>query len=244
MKIRNKLVIKLFNYFIKLKILNKNSKNSLFLLERILNINYKPNALFNFIQIGANDGTSFDNLHPFLLKTKPEGIAVEPITEYFDKLIVNYSAFEKVKKLKLALHSQSSEIEIFKIKKGCLAKYPDWCQGIASISINHILNFDFIDPSDVETEKVKAIKFMEIVGKELENKDLDYLQIDTEGYDFEIIKMIDFNKFKPKIIKMEFVNLDEDDKKAAKKLLEDYGYYVVLEGIDYISFDLNKINLY
>ena len=46
---------------------------------------------------------------------------------------------------------------------------------------------------------------------------LDYLQIDTEGYDVEILKMIDFNIIMPKLIRFECSNLKKSELETAKK---------------------------
>jgi hypothetical protein len=56
--------------------------------------------------------------------------------------------------------------------------------------------------------------------------DASLLQIDVEGFDFEVLKMIDFKRFCPVIIKYEHEGLDENDQAAARKLLEDQGYEV------------------
>jgi hypothetical protein len=49
------------------------------------------------------------------------------------------------------------------------------------------------------------------------------LQIDAEGYDFKILKTLDFNKLKPKFINYERVLLQEDEQ-ACREMLEAQGY--------------------
>ena len=51
-----------------------------------------------------------------------------------------------------------------------------------------------------------------------------------EGFDYEVLKMIDFTTIKPSIIKYEFVNLSHEDQYASKALLKQYGYYLFLIG--------------
>lgn len=64
---------------------------------------------------------------------------------------------------------------------------------------------------------------------------LDLLQIDTEGFDAEIIKMIDFSVIRPQIIKYEHVGLSDADKQNTELLLKQYGYRVFREGGDSIA---------
>lgn len=52
------------------------------------------------------------------------------------------------------------------------------------------------------TSLIQLVKDHDLFG-------LDYLQIDTEGFDDEIIKMIDFSIIKPKLIKFELVHLSK-----------------------------------
>jgi hypothetical protein len=65
--------------------------------------------------------------------------------------------------------------------------------------------------------------------------DLDYLQIDTEGFDDEIIKMIDFSQVKPKLIKFESVHLSLEKKLSTVDLLKSQGYKIIDEGTDMIA---------
>ena len=53
-------------------------------------------------------------------------------------------------------------------------------------------------------------------------KDLDYLQIDTEGFDFQILKMIDFKAISPKLIRFEYANLSESELSESKEILKNY----------------------
>ena len=47
------------------------------------------------IQIGANDGKSFDELNLYIKQHKPESILVEPIKIIFEKLKENYKNYKK-----------------------------------------------------------------------------------------------------------------------------------------------------
>ncbi len=55
---------------------------------------------------------------------------------------------------------------------------------------------------------------------------LDLLQIDAEGYDFEILQTLDFSKTKPTFINYERVLLQENEP-ACRRLLSDQGYMLM-----------------
>ena len=66
----------------------------------------------------------------------------------------------------------------------------------------------------------------------------DFLQIDTEGFDYEIIKMVDFEKYKPKMINYEEQNLSEKDTIECRRFLRNKGYSLFRHGRDVLAVRL------
>lgn len=64
-----------------------------FSCKKILEKNFKENSSFSFIQVGANDGVSFDYLFEIVTNRNSKGIVIEPIKEYYDELVKNYESF-------------------------------------------------------------------------------------------------------------------------------------------------------
>ena len=54
---------------------------------------------------------------------------------------------------------------------------------------------------------------------------------------------IDFKNLDISIIKLEFVNLSENEKMKSKTILKENGFYTFVEGIDLIGINLKKVNL-
>ncbi len=235
-------------YLIKLRIINKLRrmlhKNSiLFSSKKTLNTNFKANSRFSFIQIGANDGISFDFLYDFVIKRKTEGIAIEPVLEYYTDLVENYKNYPEIIKVNKAVHPIEKKAFIYKINPTAKHKYPDWVKGIASFDPEHHKKTN-IATNDIIAEEVLADTLMNIVQDNYGQNYVDYLQIDTEGFDYEVLKMIDFSFFKPLIIKYESINLKEEVKKDSILLLLNQGYYVFNELGDTIAVNLKKIKIY
>ena len=67
-------------------------------------------------------------------------------------------------------------------------------------------------------------------------RDIGLLQIDTEGFDFEVIKMINFEKSKPVIINFEDGFLSRNARNACLELLRDQGYRVLKNGLDTVAY--------
>lgn len=215
----------------------------MFSSERILKSNFAVNTNFNFIQIGANDGISFDFLYDFVIQRKSCGVVVEPVLDYFKELEYNYRDYPEIVKINKAVHPIYKQALIYKIAAASISKYPEWVKGIASFDSEHHKKLN-IDTQDVLCITVKADNLMNIINGNFDHKSNDYFQIDTEGFDFEVLKMLDFNVCKPTIIKYEFVNLKIEDQNNAELLLKSKGYYLFKELNDMVAIDLKKIKLY
>ncbi|MFN3802756.1 FkbM family methyltransferase, partial [Belliella pelovolcani] len=79
------------------------------------------------------------------------------------------------------------------------------------------------------------ISFNELVENFDKFREIDFLQIDTEGFDGEIIKSIDFKGFFSSVIKYESCNLESKEKLNAKEYLLKKGYMVFDELYNSIS---------
>ena len=74
----------------------------------------------------------------------------------------------------------------------------------------------------------------------MDDKTIDLLQIDVEGYDYEIIKMIDFERVKPLIIHFEHGHLPIEQFEECLEVLIKQGYAISVEdGGDTTAYIVN-----
>ncbi|NVJ86802.1 MAG: FkbM family methyltransferase [Algoriphagus sp.] len=199
--------------------------------------NFPKNDEFSFIQIGGNDGVSFDFLHSEVVMRKSKGIIVEPSPKYFKELANNYKGFPNIRLIRKAIFKNNSSIELYELNDKGLKKIPNWGKGIGSINKKHLSSKNLLD-EDFDVFIVDGITFMDLVSMYPEFMEVDYLQIDTEGYDFEILKLIDFSRFKCDFIRYEKANLNEEDKNQSEDLLRKHGYQII--GDQYDNFCLKS----
>ena len=84
-------------------------------------------------------------------------------------------------------------------------------------------------------EYVDCITLDYLIDKyKIEN--LDILQIDAEGCDIEIIKMLKFDQIKPKIIQYEHKHFNLFERKECNALLIKEGYKICFDDVDTMAY--------
>jgi hypothetical protein len=88
---------------------------------------------------------------------------------------------------------------------------------------------DFYIAHRVE-ESVSCITFQDLLRRH-NIKSVDFLQIDTEGYELEILSTIDFRRFPIRLVNYKSVLLHENKEKAEQPM-RDSGYTLIDHGQD------------
>ena len=145
-----------------------------------------------FIEIGAYDGISGSNCYHFERFLNWDGIAIEPSNIQFEKLKKN----RKCKVLNNAISDEVKEVEFIEVTEGLTQM-----SGINDSSFERNLKIiSNNQESKTNSINLKTITFDEIVPK---NKDIDYLSIDIEGGEMNLLKSIDFKTNSIKVISVE-----------------------------------------
>ncbi len=89
----------------------------------------------------------------------------------------------------------------------------------------------------IEEVNVPCMTVQEIINTEGMTR-VDLVQIDTEGYDFEILKSIDLQLIKPSVIRYEHIHLKDEDRQKSVDLLVNNGYKILFERMDITAYKL------
>jgi FkbM family methyltransferase len=203
---------------------------------------FKP---IRFLQIGANDGFNNDPLHKFIKRDGWEGVMLEPQPDVYRQFLTKiHRKRSGIIALNAALAKEDGQQEIYKIAF-CNER---WANGLSSFS-QEVLLKKFEDGS-IETRARKegipipASKADWIVQetittlntytvmKYFKDQVPDLLMVDTEGYDFEILKLIDLSKNRPDVIIFEEINLSAMDMQACRNYLKENSYSHISNGND------------
>jgi len=178
-------------------------------LEVIKFYNNKENGFF--IEIGASDGINLSNTYLLETQYKWKGICCEPIPNNFKNLVKNRSnsiCYDK------AVYNSSGLTVNFDIANNC-----DLLSGIS----NHIDRHKSSVDANKETIQVQTISLLDVLNIANAPLFIEYMSLDTEGTEFEILKNFDFEKYTFGLIDVEH-NYCEPRRTEIKNLLLSKGY--------------------
>lgn len=198
-----------------------------------------------FVQIGSNDGQQGDPLRPLLL-THPgwRGLFVEPVEFLFDKLRRLYpEEGGRFACAQVAVGNSDGRATLYRVARAAHTDagfpIPHWCWQLATFhrevlmknlgaELGHRLAA-FIEAVEVETVTLETLFRDHAIGQ------LELLHLDTEGHDFQILRQLDFRRYRPQAILFEHAHLSAFDLAEAHALLVAQGYALQVFGRDTLA---------
>jgi FkbM family methyltransferase len=193
---------------------------------------------FFFIQIGAYDGRKDDPIYELVRRNRWSGILIEPQPDIFERLKQNYAGFSGLAFEQAAIVAEGTSWPLYKLKDEYAHLFHADHRTLSSFRPELIIRH-LSEPMDVESalQKVDAprLSFSALLKKHDVTK-IDLLQIDVEGYDFQIIKSIDFEQISPRIIRFEHANLRAIEKAQCVDFLIAKDYKLLIGAYDATAF--------
>lgn len=190
-----------------------------------------------FVSIGAMNGKDHDALFPHAHANKHwEGLLVEPIGEHFDDLRDNYDYRDNLIFAQAAITEAEGYREIYKIpttkNEARDNPLPEWVNGISTFFPDGGAFSQFSHLA--EKEEVDCVRFETLVKSHSISK-IDILQVDAEGYDFEIFRQVWELGFRPRLIYIEVVRMSRECQNSLREILLENGYSVKREGDNWLA---------
>lgn len=163
-----------------------------------------------YIECGANDGVNQSNTWHYEKFLNWEGILIEPNKEKYNQLKKN-----------------RNKNNIF-INKALVSKfYQNKYIYISNENLESKVAYNF----NSTNIKCKATTLEDILIKKNIKKKIDLFSLDVEGYEMEVLKGVDFNKFMIEYILIETYNLE-----LVSRYLSNYNYSFIekLSKLDYL----------
>ncbi len=213
---------------------------------------------FSVVQIGAFVGkTDNDPLYTFLTRTlsaHPASVVVlvEPVREYFEQLCEAYASLPTVKLENVAIAEDAGERDFYRLGVDPTDHgQPAWLSQLGSLDPTRMTTqWDRYEQEALDrqgaladlkgfwhehrvVDRVDCVTLHQLVERHGIER-LDLLQIDAEGYDYEILRSIDFSSMRPRFINYERVLLGEAEPDCRAMLLKQ-GYVLFDWDIDTLA---------
>lgn len=201
----------------------KDANNNL-IINREFNIledgSYLDKALYLYCQnlnnsqglaIGSHDGEFGEWVLP-TLGNLTKTTLVEASTPQFTKLTENYKNFPNVDLIQNLVTTDGSKVKFFEGGQG----YTN------SVKENVIRNWE---KEEINSNLRDSVSINNLINQISPDKKLDWLHLDIEGYDDEILRAINVDLL-PNFIIFEHNNLLMEDKLRLENYLIDLGYYL------------------
>ena len=199
-----------------------------------------------YFQIGTNNGN--DRFRKKVISEKPDiVILVEPNSDLIDTIKNNYKDISNVYVYNNAIYySSNQEVELgIPAKGGVIGSKADNGHHYGDAHFSLLPMNDWGKREDMAWIKAKTITFDDICKNHNINE-IEYLQIDTEGFDSEIIKMLNLDEYKINNIRFEIWSFDEtcfkDYNPDKWKELGKAGMTMVYEKLTKYRYTFSKIN--
>jgi FkbM family methyltransferase len=190
----------------------------------------EPDPAFFFVQVGAHDG-AHDPLQACILRYDLAGLLVEPQAQAFRTLRSTYSNRPRLVLRNVAVAERDETRLFYRVVDG-----PEWTDQLASFDAAIILRHD--NPQlrlrdKLVCEDVQCLSFESLLA---DVNRVDLLLIDVEGYDATLIRLFDFDRWRPSIVQFEHRHLSRRDHDAAVRRLVEHGYRVSCAQFDTLAY--------
>lgn len=154
-----------------------------------------------FVDIGAHDGIVLSNTYFFEKELGWKGICIEPLPDRFEQLRKN----RKCTCIQGCIYNKTGTVKFLNVKSH-IGEHTEMLSGIVETydnrHLNRIKHETRNNMGSCEEVEVKCYLLNDVLS---DNKiaHVDYLSIDTEGGELDILKAIDFDKYTINIIDVE-----------------------------------------
>lgn len=173
--------------------------------------NHKENGVF--IEIGVGDGIGLSNTYYFEKNKNWTGVLCEPARQFYKSISLNRKAIF----LNKAVYNTTGEV----------LEFQEAVDGEFS-TLSEFISTSGIADKENSIYEVETISFNDICSQHLQSKKIDYLSVDTEGSEYEILSQINFDTTYIGIISVEH-NYINEKKQKIHTLLSKHGFIEILK---------------
>ena len=181
-----------------------------------------------FVQVGANDGIFSDPLRPYILTCGWRGILVEPQADVFERLKANYEHCSDRLVFENVAISSGDDLTIY-LPTTLGSENPSHALSVVSSDPRVLANTIGVPESRLRPVTVPAVTLDALLERH-HFTDIDFLQIDAEGYDWDVLQTLNLDKVAPTLIQIETGHLSRAALSSMAEFLNKAGYLIYYGG--------------
>lgn len=168
-----------------------------------------------FVEVGAFDGVHYSNVRRLVETHGWSGVSIEPVSKNYAKLAASYHG-QNVRCVRACVSDREGEVEL---NVSTYPHLPDWGSDVASVSGEDTERWRKQYGAVWTKEKVPARTLTSILDEALVSE-IGFLSVDAEGHDLEVLRGLDFERFQPDLIVVEYGK----QRDAILRFLAGHGY--------------------
>lgn len=190
-----------------------------------------------FVQIGSCDGKAGDPLREYAFQGRWRGVVVEPVPANFARLQQTYRSLPSVICRNVALSTTNERRTFYCIDAPESVNLPSWAWQIGSFDRGHLVKhaalFEGLDRyiASIEVECIDLSTLLDSSGLDR----IDIFHTDVEGFDLQVLKQIDFARWKPEMILFEDFHMSNAERQEALNLLSSQDYWFIEGGMNVLA---------
>lgn len=192
-----------------------------------------------FVKVGANDGLSGDPCSDILLADpRWRGLLIEPVPYLVERLRRNFADADRFRIESVAIAARPGRSTFYLLDPEAArarTDLPAWYDQIGSFDREHILRHLGAGAESLIREREVEVVPLSALLDRLDFPRPHLLHVDTEGFDLEVLRGLDFDRHGPLMILVEHKHLGETDRMAMRDLLRGRGYQVLDCGNDFYA---------
>jgi FkbM family methyltransferase len=183
-----------------------------------------------YVDVGAHDGVSLNNTLYFEKNNNWHGINIEPIKGVFDMLAENRPSDVNIN---CAVCNRDGEADFY-LNEGYTEMLSGIIENYDARHLERLMNENTEKSATTQIVKVNT-KRLETIFDEQGVSHINYLSIDVEGAEFEVLKSINFDK-----VFIDVIGFENNYAEVSKPII----LYLEYQGfkVDRISTDIFMIN--
>jgi FkbM family methyltransferase len=150
---------------------------------------------------------------------------IEPVPFLFERLKANFEGDPRFRFEQVAIAEEKRVMPFYHCAESARREVPVLPEFFEQLGSFYRANLEKhlsgeLDRYIVEVP-IEALPLAAVLARQNVER-LDVLVIDTEGYDWQVLRQLDFGKYQPRVIYIEHKHLSAEDRAAMREFLRDY----------------------